>query len=442
MTDRPSLPSITAAESAGFLANVGLPTLAKGVIIRRPSMVGLASRMGLDARAVRFMQSLRDRHGSGPVLIRNPVRTQAVLLSAQHVRRVLEGSPDPFSPASSEKRAALSHFEPHSSLVTEGPERQERRRFNDTVLASKCPIHPMAPAFTAIVEEEVAALLRVADPLGELSWDIFFESWMRIVRRVFLGDGAAGDTELTAMINRLRGRANWAFAVPENASLREAFHRRLQSHLDRGDAGSLASLAGGASAGENGSYPSHQVAQWLFAADPAGMSIFRTLALLAVHHDKLDLARAEIEAVPDAGERSYLRAAVVETLRLYPTTPMILRQSTRVTEWEEGILPAGAGILIYTPFFHRDPARLPEAHRFCPEMWLERDPGDMAPLVPFSAGPGVCPARHLVPLLGSAVMAALLRKRQIRLLRSQDIDPHKPLPGTLDNYSMVFGITP
>jgi cytochrome P450 len=442
MKTRPGLPSMTVAESAGFLTGVGLPTLAKGVIIRRPGMVGFARRMGLDARALCRMQALRDRYGSGPLLVRNPVRTQALLLAPEHVRRVLEETPDPFSTASSEKHAALSHFEPHSSLISQGPDRAARRAFNDVVLASKCPAHPLAAAMETVVDEEVEALLRVADPLGELAWDIFFESWMRIVRRVFLGDGAAGETELTAMIARLRGRANWAFAAPKNRSLREAFHQRLQAHLDRGETGSLAGLVKQEAGGDGDVHPSHQVAQWLFAADPAGMTIFRTLALLCVHPDKLGRVREEVAAVLAAAERKYLRAAVVETLRLYPTTPMILRQSTRETEWEEGVLPVGAGILIYAPFFHRDEARLPQAHSFEPELCLEKDPKDMMPLVPFSAGPGVCPARHLVPLLASAVIGALLKRRQIRLLHSQDLDASRPLPGTLDNYSMVFAVMP
>lgn len=439
MATRPTLPTMSLAESAGFLTGVGLPTLAKGVIIRRPRVVGLARRMALDTRAVKRMQALRDNHGPGPVLVRNPVRTQAVLLAPEHVRRVLEGAPDPFSPASSEKRAALSHFQPHGSLISEGSDRAVRRAFSDRVLASKCPTHPLADGFTDIVEEEVARLLHVADPLGQLSWPIFFESWMRIVRRVILGDGAGSDTELTAMIDRLRSRANWAFSASKDVAEREAFHQRLRAHLDRREAGSLASLM--EESGPDGDvHPSHQVAQWMFAADPAGMTIFRALALFCVHPDKLQRVRGELDAPRSTADRTFLRAAVVETLRLYPTTPVILRQTTRETEWEEGILPAGAGIVIYAPFFHRDEARLPEAHRFSPELWLEKDPGDLAPLVPFSAGPGVCPARHLVPLLASAVLAALLRQRRISLLKSQDLDPRKPLPGTLDNYSMVFEI--
>src|SRR5579862_574724 len=91
------------APKAGFLdtmalfADVFLPTLAKGVILRRPAMVGLAERLDLDRRAVRRLQRLRHRYGPGPLLVRIPGRYLAVILDAAHARRVLAESPEPFA---------------------------------------------------------------------------------------------------------------------------------------------------------------------------------------------------------------------------------------------------------------------------------------------------------------------------------------------------------
>lgn len=97
--------------------------------------------------------------------------------------------------------------------------------------------------------------------------------------------------------------------------------------------------------------------------------------------------------------------------------------------------------MIYTPFFHRDDERLQNAHRFEPEMWLGKDPGDAVPLIPFSAGPAVCPARNLVPMIGSAMLARLLEAgREITLRQPGRLDPSRPLPGTLDNYALRFGL--
>lgn len=105
-----TLPTATLGETLGVIADVILPTLAKGVIIRRPPAVALAERLDLDRRAIRRLQRLRDTYGTGPLLLRIPVRKQAVILSPEHVRRVLDRTPEPFAAASSEKRAALGHF--------------------------------------------------------------------------------------------------------------------------------------------------------------------------------------------------------------------------------------------------------------------------------------------------------------------------------------------
>ncbi|MBB3934098.1 cytochrome P450 [Aureimonas phyllosphaerae] len=431
---------MTSGDSAAFLRDVVLPTIAKGVIIRRPAMVALVERLSLDDRAVRRMQRLRARYGEDPLLVRNPVRPQAVIFRHEDLRRVLDQAPDPFSPASREKRAALAHFEPHVSLITRGAERAEGRAFSDDILDSACPVHRMADAFVAVVEEEADELMRVAAPSGELTWDMFFAAWFRIVRRIVLGRGARHDHELTDMVARLRRRANWAFALPQNRSLRERFHNRLRDHIGRAEPGSLAEMMARRPDGPR-THPSDQVAQWLFAFDPGAMSAFRALALLLAHPDALEMARGELKSGRSRTDLTFLRAIIVETIRLYPTTPMILRETTRDVEWHHGTLPRGSGILIFTPFFHRDDERSSDAHRFAPMNWVGRDPTDVPAFVPFSAGPGACPARHLVPMIGSAMLARLLmHDRAISLMATKRLDPSLPLPGTLDPFTLRFAL--
>src|SRR5688500_14026513 len=111
-TLRPGLPKATIKDTLAVVADVILPTVATGPVIRRPRMAALADWLDLDRRAVRRMQHIRDRYGSGPLFLRIPGRSQAIILTPEHVNRVLDESPEPFAAASSEKRAALSHFEP------------------------------------------------------------------------------------------------------------------------------------------------------------------------------------------------------------------------------------------------------------------------------------------------------------------------------------------
>src|SRR5699024_286832 len=109
-----------------------------------------------------------------------------LLLGADDVHRVLEGTPAPFSPASLEKRGALNHFEPAGSLVSSAQHRRARRPLNDQALESSRPVHSHAEAMTDAIRREVAALLGHADFTGTLEWDAFATAWWRIVRQIVL----------------------------------------------------------------------------------------------------------------------------------------------------------------------------------------------------------------------------------------------------------------
>ncbi len=428
-------------DSLGAAVEVAAPTIAKGVIVRRPKMVAVAARLGLDARAVRRMQKLRRGYGDNPLMLKGPGRPRVVLLAPHDVKRVLDQTPEPFAPASGEKRAALEHFEPKVALVSHGAERAERRSFNEQVLEMPRSIHSLAAIFAQIVDEEIGLLLQQCRDDGLLDWDRFFTAWHKIVRRVVLGDGARDDHALTKMLTELRGRANWAFFRSQNEDLRDRFHDQLNGHLERAEADSLAELIATVPTSPM-TAPSHQVAQWFFAFDPAGMATFRALGLLATHPEAKQLASEDILArTGRAPALPILRATLLESLRLWPTTPAILRQTTRQVEWESGTLPAHATIMIFAPFFHRDDERIDFAHRFTPDVWLKKR--DRAwPLVPFSDGPGLCPARNLVPLIASLTLARLLRGNDFDLRSKHGLDRQKELPGTLDNYQMKFSIQP
>jgi cytochrome P450 len=428
-------------DTLGAVRQVILPTINKGVIVRRPKVVALAERLDLDRRAVRRMQKLRAKYGGGPLILPVPGRPQALILSPDHVHRILQGAPEPFAPATAEKRASLAHFEPAVSLISEPPERTERRRFNEEVLQSRCAVHDLGDRFMQVVDEEARELLSRAS--DELDWDAFIVSWFHVVRRVVLGDGARDDHELTGMLEKLRRAANWAFLHPGRRKLREQFLERLRQHLARAEEGSLAARIA-ATPQTADTAPANQVAHYLFAFDPGGMASFRALALLAAHPDQARRAREEIggKAAAERSNLPLMRSAILESLRLWPTTPIILRETTEETEWDGGTMAKKTHIIIYAPYFHRDDESLPYAHRFEPDIWLAEEPGGGWPLIPFSGGPGICPARNLVPMLGSAMIAAIMEARSVELAEPERLSADRPMPGTLDNYSLRFRLGP
>ncbi|MBV9504178.1 MAG: hypothetical protein JO323_04145, partial [Acidobacteriia bacterium] len=121
------VPKASLWETLAVMGDVFLPTIAKGVIIRRPAILALAERFDLDRRAIRRMQRLRNKYGTGPLMIDLFGRRLVLLFDPAHVHRVLAETPAPFATSTLEKRAALAHFEPKNVLLSQGQDRVERR---------------------------------------------------------------------------------------------------------------------------------------------------------------------------------------------------------------------------------------------------------------------------------------------------------------------------
>lgn len=426
--------TMTPPDAARALTRVLVPMAAGGAIIRRPRMMRLAERLDLDSRAVREMQRLRARYGPGPVQV-TPGRRVALLLDPSDVHRVLNGSPEPFAPSSREKRGALGHFQPGGVLVSSPEQRRHRRPYNEEVLQAGRPVHDHSEQMTAVIDEETAALLGQVRFTGELTWDAFAIAWWRIVRRIVLGDSARDDEQVTDDLQRLRKDANWSYLKPRRTGRRQRFLAQVQHYMDRAEPGSLAALAASTPAHPQ-TEPHQQLPQWLFAFDAGAWSTIRALALTALP-GVAEQARAERRRSPDL---PFLRACVLESLRLWPTTPMILRDTTEETTWASGDLSAGASVVIFAPYFHRDDQSVPEAHHFAPELWLRERTDRDWPLVPFSGGPAMCPGRNVVLLVASMVLDRLLAAYDYRPVTGA-VRPGRPLPGSLNPFGLRFAIS-
>lgn len=160
------------------------------------------------------------------------------------------------------------------------------------------------------------------------------------------------------------------------------------------------------------------------------MATYRALALLAAHPDQARIVRAEVESQDNPTRMPRLRATILESLQLWPTSPLILRETSTETAWESGTLPAHTAVTIFTPFFHRDDERLPQANHFSPDLWSGDRPVTNWPLVPFSEGSAVCPGRELVLLLTTAMLADLLKHARFRLRASRTSCTLSRLPVT------------
>ncbi|RUR40810.1 cytochrome P450 [Vreelandella populi] len=436
-----SLPTASFSETLSFLLKVMAPNIAKGVIIRRPGVMHMAEHWALDKRSVKQVQAFNNKYGKGPLLFKTPFKPMALVLDPEDANRVMEETPEPFATAESAKKSALSHFEPDMALISHGKAREERRRLNEEVLQSGCPMHSFSAHFSQVAEQEVQALLEtVHQHNNKLDWSLFINAWNRIVRRVVLGDAARDDDPLTQELVQLRKAANWGFMRPKRKRLRRKFHDRLAHYVDQAEPNSLAAKLSDY-ATQSQAKPLDQMPQWLFAFEPAGMATFRALALLCAHPKQAELAQAEADQKPHPqSDNPFLKACVLEALRLWPTTPLILRETTERTCWSQGEMPTNTTLLIHAPYFHRDDRQLDMANRFAPEIWLDPEQLKHWPLLPFSGGPGICPGRHIVLLVTSAVLAAMMRNHQFRLDPSDRLTADEPMPALLSNFHLCFRV--
>ncbi|MFB7629864.1 cytochrome P450 [Streptomyces sp. NPDC056149] len=430
-------------------ATVLIPTLAQGPVLRRPRMVRLAARFDTNRIANRTLARLRRRHGAGPLSVVVPGRRALVLLSPEDARNLFAATPAPLTSANREKTGCLRHFEPDGVLISPGESRPERRAFNETVLDWGASAHRLFPALTPRIREEARSLLNLHHGSGRpLDWDSFSAAFWRIIRRVVLGDAARDDHHLTELLNTLRTDGNWLnFRKPKNAT-RDEFLARVRSYVDNAAPDSLAALVADTPCPEAAN-AAGQIPHWLFAYDAASIATYSALALLAVHPDHADRVRRELSGT-DADQPAtadtlpFLRACVLESLRLWPTSVAILRDTTAEITWHNGTTsPVDTGVVFYSSFFHRDAQHLPHADRFDPDAWLDGRNKDNWALAPFSHGAAECPGQDLVLFTTATLLATLLRDHRAHLLLSRSsLTPSAPLPHTIDHTTLRFALIP
>jgi cytochrome P450 len=230
----------------------------------------------------------------------------------------------------------------------------------------------------------------------------------------------------------------WSFLGLSHARLRERFSDRLYTYAEDASPhsliGTLAQLSAQGSIDAVG-----QVPHWLFAFDAAGMAALRAIAVLATHPE--DRYRCETGDLDQPQLRPFLRSCVLESVRLWPTTPAIPRELTADTTFGEGTrFNSGSSVLIATPAFHRDPALLPFANDFVPDVWANGRAEEYPQLVPFSAEPAECPGRNLVLFVTSTDIAHLLSMVHLELQSTPVLD--RPAPCRSRSTSLVWPFGP
>jgi hypothetical protein len=428
-------PHASVIEGVRFTAQVALPNLIQGLFRRRKHAVAVATRTGAEGLATGFLAGLKRSYGEGPVWIRVAKDEALLLFGRTPVRRVLEGSPDPFAADPEPKKSAMSHFQPHALTISRGRDWEDRRRFTEAVLDNGTS--SLADRFAVVSAEEAEALGATLD------WEAWNGAVRRAARRIILGDSAADDDSISEMLGELMDKSNPPGRG--DSELYERYVEALERYVDAAEPGSLVSLFGEAPVTER-TQPAGQVTHWLFAlGDTLAINALRCLALLAVFDDERErvieeMGEADLSTGSGIASLSRLEASLQEAMRLWPTTPMLSREAVRDVDWDGVTVEAGKQLLIVNTFNHRDPEAVPFADRFDPDAWLSGDAADDWTFNHFSHGPQGCPGTALALLVGKAMLATVVRSGPEPRLLSPQLDPTKPLPHALDFFGLRFSL--
>ena len=434
---RGGLPEASLPESLRFAVVGLLPNLVRGLFSPRPAAVKLLARLDSDGRAVAELAELRRRHGGqGVRLLGGRI---AVLWGVEAIREVLDRSAETYASDAGAKGKGMSHFMPDALTLSRGEEWRDRRAFNESVLATSESVHPLAERFVAVVGEEVDRL-HLGGGLRWADWEKLFD---HITLRVIFGDRSSGDQELTGLLESLMAEANRLVGL-DGGDDYYALYGRLERKLQDPEEGSLLSRFADAPQSDR-TRVVHQVPHWMFAMrDTLASNTYRALTAIVADPEVERRVLEEVDGTdlsdPSAIDGlTYLKGGLSEAMRLWPTTPLLVRETIRETTLAGEKLDEGTQVMIVNTFNHRDGERVEDADRFCPERWSsgERD----YRFNHLSNGSQDCPGGPLVYLLGKAVLARILAAYHLTL-REEPLDPGEPLPYTLDPFTTSFAAQP
>lgn len=427
-------PHASVLEGIRFTAQIGAPNIIQGLFSKRELPVKVASRLGADHAGFQLVDGLVRKYGPGPFYVRVAKDESLLVTHPDDLKFVLGGSPDPFASDPEPKVKGMAAFQPDALTISRGDLWAQRRQFADAVLEPSRPVHRLAESWTGICADAARDLAGTP-----IRWADIDRAYLKVVRRVVLGDSAGDDTRVTDLLGELMAEGN---SMPgEPGPQYPEFIAAIQRYIDKAEPGSLASEVGAAPTPPGGA--AGQMVHWMFAlkANQAA-NVMRALAVLATHPEqqreaRLEVSRADLSTAAGVGSLDYLGGCLLEAMRLWPTVGLLVKVAHRDVEFPSGaVLPEGKQVLLYNLFNHRNRALIPYADRFSPGEWVSGSAGQDWSFNFFSHGPQNCPGAGISVFLGQAVMANLLNAGPLSV-RGVRLDPGKPLPHAVDLYGLT-----
>src|ERR1700749_2051413 len=260
----------------------------------------------------------------------------------------------------------MSHFQPDSLTISTGDKWRDRRRFNEAVLHGAMNGGGHSAKVLEVVRREAHTLAEKRAP----AWQDFADAFDRITLQVVFGDRAASDSALLQRLRKMMREANRVAGLRKSKHFDE-YYSEVGGYLKNPRPHSLASLCTETPSTQETSVPT-QMTHWTFAmSETLAANTARALALVLSHPNaeqraREELARADISTPEGVNNLKYLGACVQEAMRLWPTTPMLLRRALEEDYIDGARVERGTQVLINNTFNHRDAETHPFADKFAP----------------------------------------------------------------------------
>jgi cytochrome P450 len=424
-------------DAVGILATGVVPALVRGLFAPRRGAMKLLTKLDADRRAVALLSKVRRKYGGEGVRLLGG--KMVVLWGPGAIREVLDQSGDLYASDAGAKAKGMAHFQPDALTISRGEKWRDRRGFNESVLATSERVHPFGKRFLLVVEDEVGRM-SPGSTLEYRHWEDLFD---KITLRVIFGDSARSDERLTELLEKLMSESNRLVGLKPTGDYYE-FYGALERHLADPSPDSL--LARFADAPQTDTTRVvHQIPHWIFAMrDTLGANAYRALAAIVANPSvqsrvRDELAQVDLSDPQQVDGLRYLEGCLHEAMRLWPTTPLLARETTREAVLAGEQVDEGAQVLMLNVFNHRDAEHVEEADQLDPERW-QGDRKDYR-FNHLSNGTQDCPGGPLVLLLGKAAIGQMLVRHRLELSEPR-LDPGKPLPHMLNFFEARFSVRP
>lgn len=143
-------------------------------------------------------------------------------------------------------------------------------------------------------------------------------------------------------------------------------------------------------------------------------------------HQELDTVLGGALATSDSYDRlPVTRAVLLETMRLYPTVPLISRISTRPVTLAAHTFPAGTDFFFSSYQLQHDPSAFPHPERFDPDRWTSpTQPTAHQGYIPFSTGKRKCIGDNLALAEATTLISAIAQQWRLRPTNGIQPRPH------------------